>query len=53
MVRVQHGRTAGTHDVMSSEAKANHYDDFLTKQQEMSCFQFLILVAHNYVPSQT
>lgn len=36
MVRVQHRHTAGTHDVMGSEAKAKHYEDFLTEKQEMS-----------------
>jgi hypothetical protein len=36
MVRVQHGHTAGTLDVMISEAKAKHYGGFLTGQQEMS-----------------
>jgi len=42
MVRVQHGRTAGTHDVTSSEAKAKHYEDFLTgKQETTSVFKSL------------
>jgi len=36
MVEVQHGHSAGTHDVMSSEVKAKYYEDFLTGQQEMS-----------------
>jgi hypothetical protein len=34
MVRVQQGRTAETHNIMSSEAKAKHYEHFLKGQQE-------------------